>query len=174
VGCEASGIRPIIQERIESSKVETFIVHKPVDHFFINMHSFHNAHLLRSVLPRDLTAPIPLFEDRRTKHDELAAALRELNNAKQAARVRKEKDAEEGKSKKRKRNTNTRQRQSKRVHRDEHDDHQSGPSNVASRRSSRVGMPTWKLMASDGEVTDEEDGLEDGGEDESEYDDDME
>ncbi|KAJ7239672.1 hypothetical protein C8J57DRAFT_1564739 [Mycena rebaudengoi] len=74
--CEATGVRPRIQERVESDKSEIFIVHKALDRFIINSHAFHNAHLLRATLPRDLLAPIPLFADRRAKHDELAAELR--------------------------------------------------------------------------------------------------
>lgn len=47
-----------------------------MDRFIINSHAFHNAHLLRAILPRDLLAPIPLFPQRREKHDEFAATLR--------------------------------------------------------------------------------------------------
>ncbi|KAJ7277334.1 hypothetical protein C8J57DRAFT_1060971, partial [Mycena rebaudengoi] len=61
--CEATGIRPQMQERVESDKTENFIVHNALDRFIINSHAFHNAHLLRATLPRDLLAPIPLFDD---------------------------------------------------------------------------------------------------------------
>ncbi|KAJ7798698.1 hypothetical protein B0H14DRAFT_2207829, partial [Mycena olivaceomarginata] len=66
-----------IQERVKSDTTENFIVHKPLDRFIINSYAFHNAHLLRATLPRDLLAPIPLFEDRRVKHTKFAATLRE-------------------------------------------------------------------------------------------------
>lgn len=66
-----------MQERVESDNTESFIVHESLDRFIINSHAFHNAHLLRAAFPRDLLAPIPLFEDRRGKHDEFASALRE-------------------------------------------------------------------------------------------------
>ncbi|KAJ7097466.1 hypothetical protein C8R44DRAFT_643499, partial [Mycena epipterygia] len=75
--CEATGERPQMQERVESDNTESFIVHESLDRFIINSHAFHNAHLLRAALPRDLLAPIPLFEDRRRKHNEFASALRE-------------------------------------------------------------------------------------------------
>ncbi|KAJ7143259.1 hypothetical protein C8R46DRAFT_1167848 [Mycena filopes] len=75
--CTASGQRLQIQERVESDTMETFIEHNPLDRFIINSHAFHNAHLLRATLPRELLAPIPLFDDRKRKHDELAAQLRE-------------------------------------------------------------------------------------------------
>ncbi|KAJ7878910.1 hypothetical protein B0H13DRAFT_1527939, partial [Mycena leptocephala] len=53
------------------------IIHQPLDRFFINMHAFHNSHLLRATLPRDLVTPILLFPERQAKHSELAANLRE-------------------------------------------------------------------------------------------------
>ncbi|KAJ6615957.1 hypothetical protein B0H10DRAFT_2164767 [Mycena sp. CBHHK59/15] len=68
---------PQMQERVESDNTESFIVHESLDRFIINSHAFHNAHLLRAAFPRDLLAPIPLFEDRRGKRDEFASALRE-------------------------------------------------------------------------------------------------
>ncbi|KAJ7808954.1 hypothetical protein B0H14DRAFT_2380144, partial [Mycena olivaceomarginata] len=84
--CESTGERPCIQERVESDTMESFSVHKPLDRFIINSHAFHNAHLLRATLPRDLLAPIPLFEDRRAKHAEFAATLREKRADKVAKR----------------------------------------------------------------------------------------
>ncbi|KAJ7441323.1 hypothetical protein B0H11DRAFT_1749852, partial [Mycena galericulata] len=74
--CEATGVRMQMQERVESEKTENYIVHNTLDRYIINSHAFHNAHLLRATLPRDLLAPVPLFEDRRQKHDEFATALR--------------------------------------------------------------------------------------------------
>ncbi|KAJ7874504.1 hypothetical protein B0H14DRAFT_3106735 [Mycena olivaceomarginata] len=75
--CEATGVRPVMQERVESDKTETFIVHTPLDRFIINTHIFHNPHLVRATVSRDLWAPVALFEDRRAKHDEFSARLRE-------------------------------------------------------------------------------------------------
>jgi hypothetical protein len=75
-----------MQERVESDKTENFIVHNALDRFIINSHAFHNAHLLRATLPRDLLAPIPLFDDRRAKHYELATELRETQAAKKSAK----------------------------------------------------------------------------------------
>ncbi|KAF7302326.1 hypothetical protein HMN09_00866200 [Mycena chlorophos] len=74
--CEASGMRPVMQERVESQKTERYIVHGELERFILNTHSFHNAHLLRATLDRVLWAPAPLFLDRRLKHDELAKQLR--------------------------------------------------------------------------------------------------
>ncbi|KAJ7879048.1 hypothetical protein B0H14DRAFT_2341661, partial [Mycena olivaceomarginata] len=61
--CDTSGVRLRMQEHVESDQIENFVVHKPLDHFFINSLAFHNAHLLRETLPRDLLAPLPLFPD---------------------------------------------------------------------------------------------------------------
>jgi hypothetical protein len=86
--CEATGERLRMQERVESDNTEKYIEHNPVDRFIINSHAFHNAHLLRAALPRALLAPLPLFEDRRTKHHELAAELREKQETRRAKRKR--------------------------------------------------------------------------------------
>ncbi|KAJ7474552.1 hypothetical protein B0H11DRAFT_2428920, partial [Mycena galericulata] len=74
--CEATGVRLRMQERVQSDRTEKYIVHNSLDRFIINTHAFHNAHLLRATLPRNLVAPIPLFPDRQTKHHELASQLR--------------------------------------------------------------------------------------------------
>ncbi|KAJ7035837.1 hypothetical protein C8F04DRAFT_1340815 [Mycena alexandri] len=87
--CEATGERPRMQERVESKVMEKFIVHRPVERFIINTHAFHNAHLLRQVLPRALVAPVPLFPEREVKHHELAAKLREIKNGKRKRRLEK-------------------------------------------------------------------------------------
>ena len=49
------------------------------------MHVLHNAHLLRNALPRNLTQPLPLFQDRQAKHFELAAELRVTKDAQRLA-----------------------------------------------------------------------------------------
>jgi hypothetical protein len=74
----------VLQERIESGITEEFIEHKPLDEFLINIHAFHNAHLIRAILPRDLTAPIPYTVDRRAHHDHIAETLRTAQDAKRA------------------------------------------------------------------------------------------
>ncbi|KAJ7693775.1 hypothetical protein B0H16DRAFT_1848276 [Mycena metata] len=93
--CEASGQRLRIQERVESDQIEQFIIHEPLDRFFINMHAFHNAHFLRATLPRSLVAHIPLFPDRKAKHLELAAQLRDKVASRKASLARKRKRPED-------------------------------------------------------------------------------
>ncbi|KAJ7059342.1 hypothetical protein C8F01DRAFT_947188, partial [Mycena amicta] len=70
--CEANSTRTIIQERAASRKIEAIMVHKLLDRYILNLCSFHNAHLIRGVLPRDLCAPIPLYLNRETHHKALA------------------------------------------------------------------------------------------------------
>ena len=82
--CTTSGKRLLLQERVESGLTETVIEHQAVDHFVINTHAFHNAHLLRAILPRSLVAPISLYQDRQAKHTEIAEKLRILQESKQA------------------------------------------------------------------------------------------
>jgi hypothetical protein len=65
--------------------MEPFIEHRAIDHFVINMHALHNAHLVRNALPRDLTRPLALFPDRQAKHRELAAELRITKDANRLA-----------------------------------------------------------------------------------------
>ncbi|KAJ7206206.1 hypothetical protein C8J57DRAFT_1258525 [Mycena rebaudengoi] len=94
--CEASGVRLRVQERVESDQTEKYIVHKPLDRFIVNTHAFHNAHLLRATLPRNLIAPILLFPERQAKHHELAAELRDtFTSRKVAAAAKKQKRAEQ-------------------------------------------------------------------------------
>lgn len=41
--CEASGLHSQQQEQEDSDVQESFIEHKQVDSYIINLHSFHNA-----------------------------------------------------------------------------------------------------------------------------------
>ncbi|THU84060.1 hypothetical protein K435DRAFT_807007 [Dendrothele bispora CBS 962.96] len=74
--CAATGTRNRKQERQESGVIENFIEHTSDDRFLINLNAFHNAHLVRQVLPCELTKPIPIFADRRSEHNKIAQDLR--------------------------------------------------------------------------------------------------
>ena len=66
--CTASGKQLLMQERVKSGLTQTYIEHQPIEHFVVNTHAFHNAHLLHVALPRSLVAPTPLHPDRQAKH----------------------------------------------------------------------------------------------------------
>src|ERR1700678_2501199 len=87
--CPASGQRAVLQEQVELHKA--FIEHKPLDHFLINIHAFHNAHLIRAVLPRELTAPIAYSADRRGDHFSIATKLRDVQDGKREKTAEKKK-----------------------------------------------------------------------------------
>ena len=76
-----------MQERVESDKTENFIVHTQLDRFIVNTNSFHNPHLIRTTVSRELWAPVPLFENRKAKHDEFSARLRDSRATKAAKRT---------------------------------------------------------------------------------------
>ncbi|KAF8066039.1 hypothetical protein FPV67DRAFT_1450595 [Lyophyllum atratum] len=59
-------------------------VHKEGDRYLINTHAFHNAHLIRATLPRDLTIPIPYAPNREEYHSGIATSLRSVQDAKRA------------------------------------------------------------------------------------------
>ncbi|KAJ7049000.1 hypothetical protein C8F01DRAFT_1355847 [Mycena amicta] len=78
--CAATATRQIRHERQNTELTEAVIAHVGPDVFLINNTGFHNTHLLRRVLPRDLTRPIPLYLDsaeRERFHHRQAATLRE-------------------------------------------------------------------------------------------------
>ena len=91
--CVTSGKRAIIQERVQSevSKPNCFIEHKPLDRFLINTHAFHDAHLIRAALPRNLTIPIAYSEDRVAHHASIATKLWEIQCGKRQNAAEKKK-----------------------------------------------------------------------------------
>ncbi|EMD34744.1 hypothetical protein CERSUDRAFT_28747, partial [Gelatoporia subvermispora B] len=80
--CKASGRRFIRQERVETALTEEFIEHGSDDHFIVNMHSLHNAHLVRQVIPRNLSAPTVFYENRGQHHSEASARLQQTSKTK--------------------------------------------------------------------------------------------
>ncbi|KAI0799578.1 hypothetical protein BC629DRAFT_1284991 [Irpex lacteus] len=85
-GCAATGRKPQLQERVESGKVDSVFEHchaPTTDRYVVNMHAFHNAHLIRRVISRSLSAPQPVHQDRAGRH---AAISRELQLTQSAKR----------------------------------------------------------------------------------------
>ncbi|KAJ7440425.1 hypothetical protein FB451DRAFT_1058871, partial [Mycena latifolia] len=72
------------QECHESKLTRKMTAHTDNSRFHLNMHALHNAHLIRETLPRHLTELKPCFHDRRAKHDEFAAKMRESGPEKRA------------------------------------------------------------------------------------------
>ena len=65
--------------------MESYIEHKPLNEYLINTHAFHNAYLIREILPRELTSPIPFCTDRHSYHLEIASQLRKTQDVKRRA-----------------------------------------------------------------------------------------
>lgn len=82
--CTMTGKQPLMQERVESGLLKTIVEHGAVNRFIINTHAFHNAHLLRAILPRPLVAPNPVYQNRLAKHIEIAGNLRVTQEIKRA------------------------------------------------------------------------------------------
>ncbi|KAF8899971.1 hypothetical protein CPB85DRAFT_1163009, partial [Mucidula mucida] len=77
--CEPTGRQPKKQEHRKTLVMESFIEHRELEQHFINLHVFHNAHLIQALLPRHLTVPVPLFTNRCAFHNEQAATLRRMH-----------------------------------------------------------------------------------------------
>jgi hypothetical protein len=82
--CPASVLRPQVQERQETGRMDSHIGHSDDDHFIINMYGLHNANTLRKALPQDLVAPVQLYSNRKAHHFSIAANLRVSQTAKRA------------------------------------------------------------------------------------------
>ncbi|KAJ3858547.1 hypothetical protein EV359DRAFT_52091 [Lentinula novae-zelandiae] len=74
--CSATGMRAVIQERKTTERTMQYIEHTDDKQFVINMHALHNANSIRTLLPRNLTKPIPLHSDREKWHHDIATSLR--------------------------------------------------------------------------------------------------
>ncbi|KAJ3803570.1 hypothetical protein F5876DRAFT_54308 [Lentinula aff. lateritia] len=74
--CSATGTRAVIQERKTTERTTQYIEHTDDKRFVINMHALHNANSIRTLLPRNLTKPIPLHSDREKWHHDIATSLR--------------------------------------------------------------------------------------------------
>lgn len=74
--CKPSAFRFQMQEREQTTRKLQLIAHEDDKHFVLNLHALHNVVLLRRALPRHLTIPIPLYQDRKAQHFAIAAQLR--------------------------------------------------------------------------------------------------
>jgi len=89
---------PRQQERLDLDETEPAIEHQLLETYVVNTHSLHDAHLLRRVLPRDLTAPVSFIDpnQRQAEHAKLVAKWRETPKSHTArGQARKKRRAEE-------------------------------------------------------------------------------
>jgi hypothetical protein len=96
----------MIQEQVETGLQRRHVEHREpappsTNRYIINLHSFHHPHLIRRVLPRTLTAPIPLLSpnDRQERHNALADAFKEKSTVRKQATADKKKAAAEARLK---------------------------------------------------------------------------
>ncbi|KAF8874151.1 hypothetical protein CPB84DRAFT_1690343 [Gymnopilus junonius] len=82
--CEPANFRIQLQERQATTRQESLIKHKNDGHYLINTYAIHNATLLRQAIPRHLTTPKKLYEDRKAHHAAIATTLRVNQAAKRA------------------------------------------------------------------------------------------
>ncbi|KAF7776568.1 hypothetical protein Agabi119p4_4961 [Agaricus bisporus var. burnettii] len=75
----------VTQERIKTSTQKTIVRHASMERYLINMHALHNAHLLREALPRSLTQPIPIHQNREEAHKKQSIGLSVSGQAKRDA-----------------------------------------------------------------------------------------
>jgi hypothetical protein len=80
--CQPTALRPVVQERQETSRSTQLISHEDNDHFVVNMAAVHNATLLRRALPIALTVPRPIYLDRKAHHQAMATGLRDSQKMK--------------------------------------------------------------------------------------------
>ncbi|KAI0682681.1 hypothetical protein BC835DRAFT_1424141 [Cytidiella melzeri] len=96
--CElADSDKVVIQERLRTKISVKSVVHRDDGRYILNMHALHNAHLVRSILPRSLTTPVPLVPDREAFHRQIAEGLRVSGPAKRAETQAKAKNTREKK-----------------------------------------------------------------------------
>ncbi|KAI0794995.1 hypothetical protein C8Q75DRAFT_838852 [Abortiporus biennis] len=93
--CDIQDTDPVTQERRKTMLLQGKVQHKAVERYLLNIHALHNAHLIRKVLPRSLTMPVPYFTNRNEKHHAFAASLRVTGPAKRAAAQAKAKETRE-------------------------------------------------------------------------------
>ncbi|THV03123.1 hypothetical protein K435DRAFT_852192 [Dendrothele bispora CBS 962.96] len=74
----------MVQERLETALFQKGVIHTDNDHYLLNMHAFHNIHLIRRTLPRQLIAPQHDQQNQNSFHFRHAATLLVSGPAKRA------------------------------------------------------------------------------------------
>ena len=74
----------MVQERQQTAIEQAVLKHEESDHFVVNTHAMHNAHLVRSALDPELIRPRPLHGDRFAYHRARGRVMQEEQHAKRA------------------------------------------------------------------------------------------
>ncbi|KAK7437483.1 hypothetical protein VKT23_018555 [Stygiomarasmius scandens] len=93
--CLASGSQVVRQERKDTLQRVLVIKHANDDAFVINTHALHNATLLRQLLPRPLTEPRYIYQDRVTYHHSVSREYRAVAGKKRDSTAEKRKATRE-------------------------------------------------------------------------------
>ncbi|KAF8505214.1 hypothetical protein JB92DRAFT_3084144 [Gautieria morchelliformis] len=80
--CVLSGCRLRPQEREVTEHTVPVLAHADDAHFIINLHALHNASILREMLPRHLTAPTPIHDQKHKTSAAKSKATRLANKQK--------------------------------------------------------------------------------------------
>lgn len=91
--CDVEEGRAQMQEREATEQATLTIKHNDDDHFVVNMHSLHNAHLIRKVFPQEILAPSSRAQEDTGfhLHRRLATNLRAEDSVKKAQAAEKRK-----------------------------------------------------------------------------------
>lgn len=76
VKCQPTALQPQLQERQLTSHTNQLMAHGDDAHYVLNLYALHNTEVLCRHLPRNLTVPRPLYNDRKAHHYTIAAKLR--------------------------------------------------------------------------------------------------
>ncbi|KAJ3713977.1 hypothetical protein DFJ43DRAFT_1043883 [Lentinula guzmanii] len=88
-----------IQERVITERVQQLLEHTDDDNFIVNMYALHNAAVLREALPRSLWKPVPLYDNRRLRHDKLVQTFA-ITSAEKRANTQEKAQATKARNKK--------------------------------------------------------------------------
>ncbi|KAJ3792239.1 hypothetical protein GGU11DRAFT_760921 [Lentinula aff. detonsa] len=88
-----------IQERVITERVQQLLEHTDDDNFIVNMYALHNAAVLREALPRSLWKLVPLYDNRRLRHDELVQTFA-ITSAEKRANTQEKAQATKARNKK--------------------------------------------------------------------------
>jgi hypothetical protein len=87
--CATTGSQKRFQEWNKIDIDKEYIEHQKVNQYVINMHAFHNAHLVCNALPCLLATPLPYACEREVFHHQIACDLQGSQDEKRAVQASK-------------------------------------------------------------------------------------